>query len=70
LSIIKKIHTPHIISVLVDFVIILTNCYYSVGEMKKDAYPKQEKNYDLFFIQLWNLKRVWAYTSYAHAKNY
>ncbi|MDD2448963.1 MAG: methyl-accepting chemotaxis protein [Sulfurimonas sp.] len=43
LSISKKIHIPLIISVIIGFVIILVNYYYSMQDMKDNVYSSQEK---------------------------
>ncbi len=71
LSISKKIHIPLIISVLVGFVIILINYYYSIREMKKDVYTKQEQNQRAFFHSALEAKKSIGLTNAINiAKNY
>jgi len=43
LSIGKKIHVPLVISILIGFVIIMVNYFYSITEMKKDVYTSEAK---------------------------
>ncbi len=43
LSISQKIHIPLIFSILVGFVVIIINYYYSIDEMKNDTYINEEK---------------------------
>ena len=49
LSISKKIHIPLILSVLIGFVIILSNYFYSISVMEKDTFTKEEKDLRTFF---------------------
>ena len=41
LSISKKIHIPLVISILLGFIIIMLNYFFSIAEMKKDVYKAQ-----------------------------
>ena len=43
LSISKKIHIPLVVSILIGFIIIILNYFYSIDEMKKDVYKNQSK---------------------------
>ena len=49
LSISKKIHLPLILSVIIGFIIIMLNYYYSVASMGKETYLKEEQNLRSFF---------------------
>ena len=41
LSISKKIHIPLVISILIGFIIIMLNYFFSIAEMKQDVYKAQ-----------------------------
>ncbi len=44
MSISKKIHIPLILSILIGFVIIVINYFYSIDEMKQGVYEKESKS--------------------------
>ncbi len=44
LTISQKIHIPLIFSIIVGFIIIIINYFYSIDEMKEDTYTTQEKS--------------------------
>ncbi len=44
LTISQKIHIPLIFSILLGFIIIVVNYFYSIDEMKDDTYATQEKS--------------------------
>ncbi|MEN8303258.1 MAG: methyl-accepting chemotaxis protein [Campylobacterota bacterium] len=44
LTISQKIHIPLILSILIGFIIIMLNYYYSVDEMKNETYTTQENS--------------------------
>ena len=43
MSIAKKVHVPLIVSIIIGFVIILINYFYSISEMKVDVYEKEKE---------------------------
>jgi methyl-accepting chemotaxis protein len=49
LTISQKIHIPLIVSVLIGFIIIMANYFYSVASMEEETYKKEEKNLRAFF---------------------
>ena len=51
LSISTKIHIPLIVSILVGFIIIIANYFYSMDGMKKDVYNTQEDSLRLVYSQ-------------------
>ena len=44
LTISQKIHIPLILSILIGFIIVMVNYYYSVDEMKNETYTTQESS--------------------------
>ncbi len=44
LTISQKIHIPLVISIIVGFIIVLANYFYSIDEMKEDTYKTQENS--------------------------
>ena len=44
LSISQKIHIPLVLSILLGFVVIVINYFYSIDEMKNDIYKTEEKS--------------------------
>jgi len=49
ISISKKIHIPLIASILIGFVIILVNYFYSINEMTRDVYSAESKSLRLVY---------------------
>jgi len=49
MSISKKIHVPLIASIIIGFVIILGNYFYSIDAMKKDVYQSEKKSLRLVY---------------------
>ncbi len=51
LSISTKIHIPLVVSILVGFIIIIVNYFYSMSEMKNDVYSAQENTFRLVYSE-------------------
>jgi len=51
LSISTKIHIPLIVSIVVGFIIIIINYFYSMDGMKKDVYKSQDRSLRLVYSQ-------------------
>ena len=49
MSISKKIHIPLIVSIIIGFIIILVNYFFSIAEMKKDVYQGQSDSLRLVY---------------------
>ena len=52
MSISKKIHIPLIASILIGFLIILVNYFYSIKDLTNDVYKKEQKALSLTFSEL------------------
>ncbi len=71
LSISTKIHLPLIASILVGFIIIISNYYYSSAQMKEQTYQKEEKNLRSFFqAQLQSKESIGLTNAINISKNY
>jgi len=71
LSISQKIHIPLILSILVGFVIIIINYFYSIDEMEEDTYTAQEKSLRSVYKEAINSKYNIGLTNAINiAKNY
>ena len=71
LSISQKIHIPLILSILVGFVIIIINYFYSIAEMEDDTYTTQEKALRSVYKEAINSKYNIGLTNAINiAKNY
>jgi len=71
MSISKKIHIPLIASILVGFVIVLANYFYSIKELKNNVYAKEEKSLALTYTGLMKAKEDIGITNAINiSKNY
>jgi methyl-accepting chemotaxis protein len=71
MSISKKIHLPLVASILIGFVIILINYFYSIDEMKQDVYQNEEKSLRLTYKESINGKENIGITNAINiSKNY
>ncbi|MCD4668427.1 MAG: CZB domain-containing protein [Sulfurimonas sp.] len=71
ISISKKIHIPLVISILIGFVIIVVNYFYSIDEMKNDVYESESKSLRLTYIQAIKAKENIGITNAINiSKNY
>ena len=71
LSISKKVHIPLILSILIGFVIIMVNYYYSIEEMKRDVYEQEFKSLHLVYDEAIASKENIGLTNAINiAKNY
>ena len=71
LTISQKIHIPLILSILIGFVIIIINYFYSVDEMEDDTYTTQEKALRSVYKEAINSKYNIGLTNAINiAKNY
>ena len=71
ISISKKVHIPLIASILVGFVIIMTNYVLSIKEIKNDVYTSQANDLRLFFDESFGAKKDIGLTNTLNiAKNY
>ena len=71
ISISKKIHIPLVISILIGFVIIVVNYFYSIDEMKNDVYESESKSLRLTYTQAIKAKENIGITNAINiSKNY
>lgn len=71
MSISKKIHIPLILSILIGFMVILTNYYFSITEMKDKVYKQESKSLSQTYIELMNGKENIGITNAINiSKNY
>ena len=71
LTISQKIHIPLILSIVIGFIIIMVNYYYSVDEMKNETYTTQENNLRSVYKEAINGKYSIGITNAINiAKNY
>lgn len=56
MSISKKVHIPLIASILVGFVVILINYYYSIKDLKKEVYTSEAKSLSMVYKQAMRAK--------------
>jgi len=71
LSISQKIHIPLILSILIGFIIIIINYFYSIDEMEEDTYTTQEKSLRSVYKEAINSKYNIGLTNAINiAKNY
>ncbi|QOP45894.1 methyl-accepting chemotaxis protein [Sulfurimonas paralvinellae] len=71
MSISKKIHIPLIASIVLGFIIVLINYFYSIKELTSDVYAKEEKTLSLTYIELMNAKKDIGITNAINiSKNY
>ena len=70
-SISKKIHIPLILSIVIGFVIILVNYFYSIEELKQDVYSKEQAALTLSYEEAIKVKQNIGLTNSINiAKNY
>jgi len=70
-SISKKIHIPLILSIMIGFVIILVNYFYSIAEIKQDVYKSEESALSLSYTESMKVKQNIGLTNSINiAKNY
>ncbi len=50
-SISKKIHVPLVLSIIIGFIIIVVNYFYSIDEMKADVYTSESKSLRLTYSE-------------------
>ncbi len=71
LSISRKVHIPLILSVLIGFIIIISNYILTTNTLKKETYSKEEKNLHTFFKTALASKKNIAITNAINiSKNY
>ena len=71
MSISKKIHIPLIASILLGFLIILVNYFYSIKDLKNDVYTKEQKSLTLTYVGLMHAKEDIGLTNAINiSKNY
>jgi len=71
LTISQKIHIPLILSIVIGFVVIVINYYYSVNEMKNETYVGQENSLRTVYKEAINNKYSIGLTNAINiAKNY
>lgn len=52
MSISKKIHIPLILSIVIGFMVILINYYFSITEMKDNVYTQESKSLSSTYTEL------------------
>ena len=57
MSISKKIHIPLIASILIGFLIILVNYFYSIKDLKNNVYAKEQNSLALTYSELMRAKK-------------
>ena len=57
MSISKKIHIPLIASILIGFLIILVNYFYSIKDLKNNVYAKEQNSLALTYSELMRAKQ-------------
>ncbi|QFR49406.1 HAMP domain-containing protein [Sulfurimonas lithotrophica] len=71
MSIGKKIHIPLILSIIIGFVIVIGNYFFSIKEMKEDVYSNQSKSLKLVYQKYMDSKRNIGLTNAINiSKNY
>jgi methyl-accepting chemotaxis protein len=71
ISIAKKVHIPLIASILIGFVIIIVNYFYSIDEMTENVYAKENTSLRLVYSQLLEAKKDIGLTNAINiSKNY
>jgi len=71
MSINNKIYIPLVASVLVGFLIILVNYFYSIKDLKNDVYAKEQKSLTLSYVGLMHAKEDIGLTNAINiSKNY
>jgi methyl-accepting chemotaxis protein len=71
ISISKKIHIPLIASIVIGFLIIFVNYLYSIDDLKKDVYTKEEHSLKSTYQELMRAKRDIGITNAINiSKNY
>jgi len=71
MSISKKIHIPLILSIVIGFVVILTNYYFSITEMKDNVYKQESESLTRTYTELMNGKENIGITNVINlSKNY
>jgi len=63
MSISTKIHIPLIVSIIIGFIIVVVNYFYSIDEMKQDVYASQEKDLRLVYTEAMGLKKTIGLTN-------
>ncbi|MDF1883506.1 HAMP domain-containing protein [Sulfurimonas sp. SAG-AH-194-C21] len=71
MSISKKIHIPLILSIVIGFMVILTNYYFSIKEMKANVYKQESESLSSTYTELMSGKENIAITNAINiSKNY
>ncbi|MBL1243770.1 MAG: HAMP domain-containing protein [Sulfurimonas sp.] len=71
MSISKKIHIPLILSIVIGFMVILINYYFSITEMKDNVYKQESQSLSRTYTELMNSKENIAITNAINiSKNY
>ncbi|MDQ7042182.1 MAG: methyl-accepting chemotaxis protein [Sulfurimonas sp.] len=71
MSISKKIHIPLILSIVIGFMVILVNYYFSIKEMKDNVYKQESQSLSRTYIELMNGKENIGITNAINiSKNY
>jgi len=69
ISISKKIHIPLILSLVIGFIIVIVNFFYSINGLKKDVYAKEEKALKGTFQEALKLKQDIGITNAINLSN-
>ena len=71
MSISKKIHIPLILSIVIGFMVILTNYYFSITEMKENVYKQESESLSRTYTELMSGKENIGITNAINiSKNY
>ena len=71
MSISKKVHIPLILSILIGFVVILVNYYYSIKELENDVYTSESSSLQLTYREAIEAKKDIGLTNAINiAQNY
>jgi len=63
MSIGKKIHVPLIVSIIIGFIIVIANYFYTAEGIEKDLYKSQDKSLRLVFNEAMDLKKTIGLTN-------
>jgi len=69
MSISKKVHLPLILSIIVGFVVIIANYFYSMDEIKKDVYSSEYKSLKMAYQKSIDAKRSIGLTNAINISN-
>ena len=71
LTISQKIHLPLIVSIIIGFIVVLVNYFYSIDEMKSDTYKQEEHSLRTVYTEAINGKYSIGLTNAINiSKNY